>query len=55
MSSRRAHGVDEVRILEFFAPGPLSGNTQAYARTQPKLTTFKRTDERWLGRWPRRS
>jgi quercetin dioxygenase-like cupin family protein len=45
-------GEDAVRILEFIAPGPLSGNTQAYARTKPNLTTTKTSDERWLGRWP---
>jgi quercetin dioxygenase-like cupin family protein len=46
------HGEDAVRILEFIAPGPLSGNTQAYARTKPYLREPRRGSERWLGRWP---
>ncbi len=45
-------GLESARILEFIAPGPLSGNTQAYARTKPMLTEFKGVDDRWLGRWP---
>jgi len=46
------HGTEPARILEFIAPGPLSGNTQAYAHTKPNLTTIKTSDDRWLGRWP---
>ena len=46
------HGLDAVRVLEFIAPGPLSGNTQAYARTKPNLKTAATKAERWLGRWP---
>ena len=46
------HGTEEVRILEFIAPGPLSGNTQAYAHTKPNLTTVKTRVDKWLGRWP---
>lgn len=45
-------GLERVRILEFIAPGPLSGNTQAYARTKPMLAELKGVDDRWLGRWP---
>lgn len=45
-------GVESVRILEFIAPGPLSGNTQAYARTKPNLTEERHVAEQWLGRWP---
>jgi quercetin dioxygenase-like cupin family protein len=46
------YGEEAVRILEFIAPGPLSGNTQAYARTKPNLTTINTSDERWVRRWP---
>src|SRR5438477_3370513 len=45
-------GIEPARILEFIAPGPLSGNTQAYARTKPFLTEPKTVLERWHGRWP---
>lgn len=45
-------GEEAVRVLEFIAPGPLSGNTQAYARTKPNLTGVKSVAEEWLGRWP---
>ena len=46
------HGAEAVRVLEFIAPGPLSGNTQAYARTKANLTEVKTIAEEWLGRWP---
>lgn len=46
------HGAEAVRVLEFIAPGPLSGNTQAYARTKPNLAEVKTIAEEWLGRWP---
>ena len=45
-------GEEPARILEFIAPGPLSGNTQAYARTKPLLTEHKTAPDQWLGRWP---
>jgi mannose-6-phosphate isomerase-like protein (cupin superfamily) len=45
-------GLESTRILEFIAPGPLSGNTQKYARTKPMLTELKGIDERFVGRWP---
>lgn len=47
-----AHGTEAVRVLEFIAPGPLSGNTQAYARTHPNLEEVKTAADEWLGRWP---
>jgi len=43
---------EETRVLEFIAPGPLSGNTQPYARTKPPLEETRTVAERWLGRWP---
>jgi quercetin dioxygenase-like cupin family protein len=46
------HGTEPVQVLEFIAPGPLSGNTQAYARTKPFLETVKTRREDFLGRWP---
>ena len=45
-------GLEPVRILEFIAPGPLSGNTQPYARTKPNVTEPKTVVPEWLGRWP---
>jgi quercetin dioxygenase-like cupin family protein len=47
------HGTEAVRVLEFIAPGPLSGNTQAYARTKANLEAVKTFADEWLGRWPR--
>jgi quercetin dioxygenase-like cupin family protein len=46
------HGTDEVRILEFIGPGPLSGVTQAYAHTKPNLTEVKTEAEQWFEQWP---
>jgi quercetin dioxygenase-like cupin family protein len=46
------HGDQAVRVLEFIGPGPLSGNTQAYARTHPNLDAVKTVADEWLGRWP---
>ena len=45
-------GQEATRILEFIAPGPLSGNTQTYARTRPMLTEQKQLAGDWIGRWP---
>jgi quercetin dioxygenase-like cupin family protein len=47
-----SNGPERTRVLEFIAPGPLSGNTQAYARTRPALAETRTADERWLGQWP---
>lgn len=47
-----SYGNDETRVLEFIAPGPLSGNTQRYARTRPPLQETRTVARRWLGRWP---
>jgi quercetin dioxygenase-like cupin family protein len=46
------HGEEAVQVLEFIAPGPLSGNTQAYARTKPNLTAVSTSADKWLRRWP---
>jgi quercetin dioxygenase-like cupin family protein len=45
-------GMEATRVLEFVAPGPLSGSTQKYARTKPLLSEPKQLAEDWIGRWP---
>jgi quercetin dioxygenase-like cupin family protein len=46
------HGTEPVHVLEFIAPGPLSGSTQSYARTKPPLETIRAGNEALVGRWP---
>ncbi len=43
---------EPLRVLEFFAPPPSKGTSSAYAKSKPNLTTWKYTDDQWLGRWP---
>ena len=43
-----------VRVIEFMAPTPSQGVTQAYARTRPYLPAedWVYTEKDWEGRWP---
>lgn len=46
-----AHNGD-VRVIEFMAPPPALGTTQAYAKTRPYLEDWKYEEANWSGRWP---
>ncbi len=45
------HGTDTLEVLEFFAPPPATGSSQAYARTRPYLNETTYVRDEWLERW----
>ena len=45
-------GSSELRVLEYFAPPPATGASQAYARTKPYLSDFAYVQDQWLELWP---
>jgi quercetin dioxygenase-like cupin family protein len=45
------HGTETLEVLEFFAPPPATGSSQAYARTRPYLTQATYVQDEWLERW----
>lgn len=47
-----AHGTEELRVLELFAPPPATGSSGPYARTRPYLESASYADDDILGRWP---
>lgn len=47
-----AHGTEELRVLELFAPPPSTGSSGPYARTRPYLTTNRYEDDSVIGHWP---
>ena len=47
-----AHGPDELRVLELFAPPPSTGTSGPYARTRPYLETASYADDSVVGDWP---
>jgi quercetin dioxygenase-like cupin family protein len=47
-----AHGDEEMRVLELFAPPPSTGSSGPYARTQPYLEMNRYADDSIIGRWP---
>jgi mannose-6-phosphate isomerase-like protein (cupin superfamily) len=49
-----AHGNEELRVLELYAPPPASGSSGAYARTKPYLeqADWRYGDDRLLGQLP---
>lgn len=47
-----AHGTDELRVLELFAPPPSTGTSGPYARTRPYLESASYADDSVIGRWP---
>ena len=44
-------GTETLEVLEFFAPPPATGSSQAYARTRPYLTEATYVQDQWLERW----
>jgi len=48
-----AHGTEELRVLEFFAPPPSTGSSGSYARTRPYLDVTSYADDSVVGDWPR--
>jgi quercetin dioxygenase-like cupin family protein len=47
-----SHGVETLRVLEFFAPPPATGSSQPYANAKPYLSEPRYADDEWIGRWP---
>jgi len=47
-----ADGIEELRVLEYFAPPPSQGTSGAYAQTQPNLTSPRFSQDDLVGRWP---
>jgi quercetin dioxygenase-like cupin family protein len=47
-----AHGPDELRVLELFAPPPSTGTSGRYAQTRPYLATNRYADDAIIGDWP---
>jgi quercetin dioxygenase-like cupin family protein len=48
-----AHGEEDLRVLELFAPPPSSGTSGLYSRTRPYLQSNRYADDSVLGSWPR--
>lgn len=47
-----AHGPEELRIIEFFAPPPSTGTSGPYARSKPYLERNNYEDPAVIGNWP---
>ena len=47
-----SHGLDQLRVLEFFAPPPSTGTSRKYAQTRPPLDTVMHANDELLGHWP---
>jgi quercetin dioxygenase-like cupin family protein len=47
-----AHGTEELRVLELFAPPPSTGTSGPYARTRPYLDQARYSDDSVVGNWP---
>lgn len=47
-----SHGLDQLRVLEFFAPPPSTGSSRKYAQTRPPLEVIRHANDDLLGRWP---
>lgn len=47
-----AHGSEELRVLELFAPPPSTGSSGPYARGRPYLESVSYADDTVLGNWP---
>jgi quercetin dioxygenase-like cupin family protein len=47
-----SHSLEQLRVLEFFAPPPSTGTSRKYAQTRPLPTQIRYADDGQLGRWP---
>ena len=47
-----SHGLDQLRVLEFFAPPPSTGTSRKYAQTRPPLDEVRHANDELLGHWP---
>jgi len=47
-----AHGADDLRVIEFFAPLPSTGTSGPYSRTKAYLDRNRYEDDVLLGHWP---
>lgn len=47
-----SHGLDQLRVLEFFAPPPSTGTSRKYAQTRPPLAEVRHANDALLGQWP---
>jgi quercetin dioxygenase-like cupin family protein len=47
-----SHSLEQLRVLEFFAPPPSTGTSRKYAQALPLLTHARYSDDEMLGRWP---
>jgi quercetin dioxygenase-like cupin family protein len=47
-----AHGAEELRVLELFAPPPSTGSSGPYARNRPYLESASYADDSVVGDWP---
>ncbi|HSL10988.1 MAG TPA: cupin domain-containing protein [Actinomycetota bacterium] len=45
-------GDDALDVMQYFAPPPATGSSQAYARTRPFLERATYVQDEWLRRWP---
>jgi quercetin dioxygenase-like cupin family protein len=47
-----SHAAETLVVVEFFAPPPSTGSSQAYANTKPYLSEPRYTRDELLGNWP---
>jgi len=47
-----SHGLEQLRVLEFFAPPPSTGTSRKYAQTRPPLEEVRHANDELLGHWP---
>ena len=47
-----SHGLEQLRVLEFFAPPPSTGTSRKYAQTRPPLDGVRHANDALLGHWP---
>lgn len=47
-----SHGLEQLRVLEFFAPPPSTGSSRKYAQTLPLLEGVRHANDGLLGTWP---
>ena len=47
-----SHGLEQLRVLEFFAPPPSTGTSRKYAQTRPPLAVVRHANDELLGHWP---